>query len=296
MSASSADLKPTYKHLIVVGLGLIGGSLAMAARDRFSDITITAVDTDEKTLQFALRSNIADHVSRDLPSVLEDDTLVVLACHLNGAMDALKKLAPLAEGKNVTLSDVGSCKRPIYNLGLELAPHHFIAAHPMAGKEFSGINNATGLLFAGQSFIICPQPDVGATRLETLKRFIVGLGAIPRNLTPEKHDYYMAYVSHLPQFYSLALTNLLYHREPGHLLSYHGGGIDGQLRLAASPHSMWGEVFEHNQDNIKVVIEELSSTLKDASDLMGAEGLKAWFDRSNQIHQEFHNLNVGMPL
>ena len=123
-----------------------------------------------------------------------------------------------------------------------------------------------------------------------MQAFVEGLRGIPRTVTPDDHDRYMAYVSHLPQLYSVLLTNLIDRHEPGHLLSYHGGGIDDQLRLAASPHTMWGEVFAENADNLRAVAREMGVMLGEMDDILDAPKLALWFERSNRLHQDFVSL------
>ena len=285
-----------FEHLTIIGAGLIGGSIAMAAKNAFPPLHIRVVDPDEETLQYALRHGIADDVSRTLPASWEENHLVVLATHLRAAQQLLNDLAQtLAPGDaDITVTDVGSCKRRIFQTGKACLPGRFIAGHPMAGREFSGIGNATALLFAGKSWLLCPdEATVDQVRLERLKAFLQGFRAIPRTLDPASHDEYMAYVSHLPQLYSILLTNLLDGHQPGRLLSYHGGGIDDQLRLAASPYAMWGEVFAENADNLRAVLSELGGLMAQAAPLLDQpDGLARWFERSNRLHRDFNALKA----
>jgi len=225
----------SFKYLIVIGLGLIGGSIAMAARERFADIHIQGVDTNAETLQYALKHKVIDQASLTLPEQFEDRHLIVIACHITPSMAILREIASRIGGQSILVTDIGSCKAEITASGQEMLPTQFIAGHPMAGKEFSGIEHATPLLFAGKSYLLCPHSQTDSHRLETLKGFISSIGAIPKLIDAEKHDRYMAYVSHLPQLYSVLLSNVLYRNEPGHLMAYHGAGLDDQLRLAASP-------------------------------------------------------------
>ena len=293
--SSTPEGTSPFRHLTVIGLGLIGGSFAMAARERFPELKIRAVDTRAEALQYAVKHKIIDQPSLVIPDFYEPKHLVVLASHLSDTMTALPEIARHVQGQDVLVTDVGSCKRAITALGIELLPEQFIAGHPMAGKEFSGIENATSLLFAGKSYLFCPHEGTPPDRLAALTGFIRDLGGVPRLIDPERHDRYMAYVSHLPQLYSLLLTNLLYEHEPGHLLTYHGGGLDDQLRLAASPYAMWRDVFEQNGDNLHHVLTELQHIIRQAAPLLGeqGEGFAPWFARSNEVHQEFHALKMS---
>lgn len=284
-----------FKHLTVIGLGLIGGSFAMAARERYPDLAIQAVDSNPGSLQYAVRHHIIDRASLTLPPVLEAGHLVVLATHLSDSMQVLETLAPRIRDEDVLVTDVGSCKRAITELGKQLLPDRFIAGHPMAGKEFSGVTHATSLLFAGKSYLFCPHEQTDPVRLKQLQDFVKGFGAVPRVIDPPTHDRYMAYVSHLPQLYAVLLTNLLYRHEPANLLTYHGGGLDDQLRLAASPYAMWKDVFNQNADNLLEVLKELQSVIEEARPILENDenGFAPWFERSNEVHQEFHAIRLN---
>lgn len=287
-----ADLP--FKRLTVIGLGLIGGSFAMAIRERFPDWQIQGVDPNAEALQYALKHKVIDKASLTLPAEWEESQLIVIACHLSPSLEVLNQLAPLIQGKNILVTDIGSCKQEIAELGKTLLPTEFIAGHPMAGKEFSGIEHATPLLFAGKSYLLCPHSETDSHRLETLKGIIKSFGGVPRLIDAEKHDRYMAYVSHLPQLYSVLLTNLLYRNEPGHLVAYHGAGLDDQLRLAASPYAMWGDVLLHNADNMTKVLTELRDIIDEAIPLLKEPGaLESWFGRANEIHRQFQTMRAS---
>lgn len=287
-----------FNRLTVIGLGLIGGSLAMAARERFPEWTIRGMDPNAETLQYALKQQVVNEVALTMPERWTESEreahLVVIACHLTPALAVLRQLAPLVKGKNILVTDIGSCKQEITALGQELLPDQFIAGHPMAGKEFSGIQHGTSLMFAGKSYLLCPHKDTPADKLEALQDFVKALGANPRLIDAEKHDRYMAYVSHLPQLYSVLLSNLLYRNEPGHLVGYHGAGLDDQIRLSASPHGMWGDVLLHNADNMTKALTEMREIIDEVLPLLKQPGaLEPWFEHANEIHRQFHIMRVN---
>jgi prephenate dehydrogenase len=302
----------SFTHLTMIGLGLIGGSFAMAARAVHPDLHICGVDPDTETLTFALQNDLVNEVSQTLPTAypgchLPGHHLIVLANHLSQSEAVLTQLhkilspdsqalgmkntgespQPSSETRSFLITDVGSCKRSVCDLGKSLFPHHFIGGHPMAGKEVSGVRQAASLLFAGKAYLLCPHPDTPSFALQKLEAFVKSLGALPKLVNPHDHDRYMAYVSHLPQLYSILLTNLLFSHEPGKLLSLHGGGIDDQLRLAASPYAMWGDVFGENADNLKSVLQELKALIEETETKLGTPAMADLFTRSNLVHQEF---------
>lgn len=317
MTRSQPDvILPPFQRITLIGLGLIGGSLAMAVRERLPDWQIVGVDPHADTLQYALKHRIIDQASLSLPTDWDTPQLVVLSAHLNSNLDTLERLAPQVQGKSVLVTDIGSCKRAISALGQRLLPEQFIPGHPMAGKEHSGIEHAASLLFAGKSYLFCPHNQTPSEPLEQLQGFVRTLGAIPKLIDADQHDRYMAYVSHLPQLYAILLTNLLYRNQPGHLLAYHGGGIDDQLRLAASPYTMWREIFNHNADHLRDVLGQLRGLIDEIlpqldaapSTMPGSDATPAapsmdtlppdlgdWFARANQVHQQFHLLRINRP-
>ncbi|MBY0403943.1 MAG: prephenate dehydrogenase/arogenate dehydrogenase family protein [Cyanobacteria bacterium] len=306
----------SFTHLTMIGLGLIGGSFAMAARAVHPDLHICGVDPDTDALTFALQNDVVNQVSQTLPTEypgyhLPGHHLIVLANHLSQSETVLTQLhkifSPLSQASDLQalektfpgerlqpsgthsflITDVGSCKRSVCALGKSLFPHHFIGGHPMAGKEVSGVRQAASLLFAGKAYLLCPHSETPFFALEKLEAFVQSMGALPKLVNPEEHDRYMAYVSHLPQLYSILLTNLLFSHEPGKLLSLHGGGIDDQLRLAASPYAMWGDVFGENADNLKTVLQELKALIEETETKLGTPAMADLFTRSNLVHQEF---------
>jgi prephenate dehydrogenase len=285
-----------FEAVTIIGAGLIGGSFAWLLRERFTpeELTITLVDPDEATLQMALRRGIATHVQLRLPETFTGSHLVVLATHLDRNEALLTEVAKRVAGNDVLVTDLGSCKRRMTDLGFQLLPQQFIGGHPMAGREKKGFEHASSLLFLNKRFLLTPHPDFEARPLlNKLKMFIELVGMIPVVMDAAEHDEAMAYVSHLPQLYAVVLTNLIAQHRPGHLLAFHGGGIDDQLRLAASPAEMWAPIYAHNADNMTVVLDEMIRILQDMKlDLAVPERMKTWFETSNTIHSAYQQLKA----
>jgi prephenate dehydrogenase len=293
-----------FRYLTVIGLGLIGGSLAMAARQRFPDLVIQGVDPRAEALQFALKHEIINEASLTLPERFahspQERHLVVLACHLSQSMEILQSLEGIIQPEdNVLITDIGSCKRTIVDVGREQWPKRFIAGHPMAGKALSGIENATALLFVGKPYLLCPHASTDPELLGALEQFVADIGARPQSVDADRHDEYMAYVSHLPQLYAVLLANVLERKHCEKMLSCHGGGIEEQLRLAASPYAMWGDILRQNGDNLAQALGELRTFIDEALiDLQNPASAKAeetWlarFERANHVEGLFQVLRA----
>jgi prephenate dehydrogenase len=151
---------------------------------------------------------------------------------------------------------VGSCKRQICALGAELLPGQFIGGHPMAGRETTGIQNGTSLLFAEKRYILCPDARTPAEALDKLETLVKAIGSTVKHLDPDTHDRIMAYVSHFPQLYATLLSGVLKQNKPTQLMQYQGAGLDDQMRLAGSSYPMWKDVFELNADNLAEVLRQ----------------------------------------
>lgn len=264
----------------------------MLLRDRFPSLHLRGVDVNEGALQLALRKGIIQAASQTLPTTFEGQHLVVLASHLPVNTAMLEALAPVVSTlPNVTVIDFGSAKRSITALGDQLLGEQFIAGHPMAGRETSGLETASSLLFVGKRFLLTPLPQhAESPRVQGVLSLLNQAGMRPVLLSAEEHDEVMAFVSHFPQLYAVLLTNVLAKHRPGFVLGFHGGGIDDQLRLAASPYAMWGPVFAENADNLRPVLDEMIASLQQLKASLDAPELKDWFDTSNQIHHAFQQL------
>jgi prephenate dehydrogenase len=321
-TTSTLEDNPTpFASLTVIGLGLLGGSFAMASRSRYPGIPIFAVDPNSDTRAYARKHQIVDHCFTDISeaidrlgkkwshnSTLIEESLasqsvdaphlVVLACHLEKNLELLEIIASTVTLGSVIVTDIGSCKRAISQKAEEFQLSCFIPAHPMAGKAVSGLENATDLLFVDKGYLICPLAMNQEKDLQRLKGFIQKIGGIPRSLSAEEHDRAMAYVSHLPQTYATLLANLLSENQPEYLLQCFGAGLDDQLRLAASSYAMWGDILKQNNDNIRAALSGLRDQIDAA--LSVPDSAAYWeqrFKKANETEQTFQkakkNRSVG---
>ncbi len=299
MSSSDSTLFETvcpFDHVTIIGAGLIGGSFAWLMRERFDheNLAIHLIDQNESTLQSTLKKGIASTAKPQLPNDFTGNHLVVLATHLDGNEALLREVATRVQDENVLVTDMGSCKRDITEIGFSLLPHQFVGGHPMAGREKAGFEHASSLLFYKKRFLLTPHPDFkGEALLLRFRHFLEQVGMIPVLMEAHEHDIAMAYVSHLPQLYAVVLTNLIAQHRPGHLLAFQGGGIDDQLRLAASPAMMWTPIYQRNADNMKAVLDEMIGLLQTMRDnIDNPVAVQEWFNTSNTIHTAYQQLKL----
>ena len=250
-----------FRRIGIVGFGLIGGSIALAARRRWPTIRIVAVDENavaKEAAETGLADRAGDHIE-----LLSDSDLVVLAAPVLSSIDLLPQLPPVV-GRDALVTDVASTKRVIV-AAAEATPLAFIGGHPIAGAVHSGCRHARADLFDGRSWILTPRAD-HAPQLEPLERFVRGLGGTPHVMTPELHDRYLAIISHLPQFASSALMHVVGKTGGDMALELAGPGLADSTRLADSPPGIWKDIAVTNEDALRGALDELIRALEHLRD------------------------------
>ena len=218
------------QHLSIIGTGLIGGSIALAARQYLTNCQISAYDSDPDAIAAAIRLNAIDR-SLPLTQVGRDASLIILCTPVGQFESVLREIAPtLSAGTVVT--DVGSTKRSITKLAAELLPAgvEFIGSHPMAGSEKRGMDAANADLFQRAVCMVMPKPTTPPAASEMVETFWSKLGMNVKRLLPEEHDRIVARISHIPQVVAMALAAI----QSDKTLPYAGKGFKDTTRIAAS--------------------------------------------------------------
>jgi prephenate dehydrogenase len=256
-----ADEAPVFERIAIVGLGLMGGSLAMAIRQRWARGLIIAIDSKD-VLEEAMRSHTADVAGDDLVIASEAD-LIVLAAPVQQNVATLGRLADYVTG-DVLVTDMGGTKVTTLAAAQTLpARMRFIGGHPLAGAAAGGFAAARPDLFAGRPWLITPPADVRPDDLERLQRFITDLGAHPKRLAAEAHDHMIGYLSHLPQLTASALMHVVGEHAGAEGLALSGRGLRDTTRLASSPPAIWRDIAETNAANIADALDELIGVLQE---------------------------------
>lgn len=242
-----------FRRIAIVGVGLIGGSIAMAASRRWPAMAIGRIDAGD-----------------DLGGVSEAE-LVVLAAPIRVNIALLEALtARVVSGTLVT--DAGSTKRHIVAAASLLPSLHFIGGHPMAGAARGGPAEARADLFDGRPWILTPQPDHAPQSLARLEQFVEGLGGVPHIMTPELHDRFVGAVSHLPQLTASALMHVVGTLAGDAGLELAGTGLHDTTRLATSPPDIWRDVAATNADVLREALDALIGSLTDLRDSLESGG------------------------
>lgn len=256
---SGGDAGPApFERIAIVGFGLIGASIALAARRAWPSALLIAVDRKD-VIETAMRMHAADVGGDDLVMTAGAD-LVVLAAPVRANIEILGELPSHVPGEAI-VTDVGSTKRDMMAAATALpARLRFVGGHPLAGASVGGLDASRADLFTGRPWILTPAGD-RTDGVDKLSSLVSGLGARVRLMTPDAHDSVVAYLSHLPQLAASALMHLVGERAGFDGLALAGRGLSDTTRLASSPADIWRDITATNQDNISRAIDELVDIL-----------------------------------
>src|SRR5690348_2702716 len=250
----TADSKPLFTKVALIGGGLIGASMAHAIRRGGVSAPIAGYAARQETFDKAKKVGFAHSLHRELEPALRNADLVVLATPV-GTYGELAKAAAPHLAKNAILTDVGSVKAAVVR---DVGPHvprgvHLIPAHPIAGTEQSGPEAGFAELFDGRWCILTPVENTDPAAVEALKTFWEGLGSQVEIMEPKHHDLVLAITSHLPHLIAYNIVGTANHLEQvtnGEVIKYSAGGFRDFTRIAASDPTMWRDVFLNNREAV----------------------------------------------
>jgi cyclohexadieny/prephenate dehydrogenase len=263
--------KPVFEHVALIGLGLIGSSIAHAIRRGGLAERITGHAKSETTRRTAERLRLCDAVCADPAEAVAGADLVIL-CTPVGSYGALAEAIAPALTAGATLTDVGSVKGAVVR---DIRPHvpgdvHFVPGHPIAGTEHSGPEAGFAELFDGRWCILTPLPGADAEPVARLKRFWEACGASVELMTPEHHDLVLAIVSHVPHLIAYNIVGTASDLEQvtqKEVIKFSASGFRDFTRIAASDPTMWRDVFLNNRE---AVLEMLGRFMEDLTSLQRA--------------------------
>ncbi len=251
---------PIFDKVAIIGLGLVGGSIALAARERWPGGLVIGVDRKD-VLELAMVRHAID-VAADDPVVLAEAELVILAAPVRQNLELLAALDDHVPGSAV-VTDVGSTKREIVAHAQSLpARFTFVGGHPLGGAPRGGLGNARPDLFVDRPWLFTPTSDADGPALERLQQFVAGLGARPHLMSPAQHDRLLAFLSHLPQLTASALMHVVGTAAGADGLALTGRGLIDTTRLASSPVSVWRDICASNADELGLALDALITDLR----------------------------------
>jgi prephenate dehydrogenase len=324
-------------HLIqrvaILGTGLIGGSFALAVKKYASDLHITGWDRSDVVRAAKSRHAIDEAHDADLSAAIAHADLVYIALPIAVTLDLLPEIAKHA-APHALITDACSTKLRIVQSALEIFHHEagplFLAGHPMAGRELSGIAHADPDLFQRQTYALITAP-VGAAnagaglpsgpptataeasaralesdpdpssdphrsprdpRIAAFLKLLEKIGARPLWLGAQQHDYAVGLVSHLPQLAAVALASFLYDRldENGLPITLSGPGLRDSLRLAGSPYATWRDIILTNREILSAELDLFARRLDDLRERLNSRELESDFDAANELYKLLRSL------
>ena len=279
----------SIRQITIIGTGLIGGSLGLALRKNGFPGRI--IGCDRPTILTRAKRAAAIHAGVTHPvEACKGSDVVVLATPVGAIIELIERLAPTLSSE-ILVTDVGSTKAQVVSraqksFGSE-TPQQFLAGHPMAGKENSGIEFADANLFYGAVWFLTPVPGqkIKAGRIAEYVAWIKKIGARSEILDADAHDQLCAWISHVPQMISTALAATLVseYSESAPLLESGGRALREMTRIAASPYSMWRDIALTNKTQIAEALQKLEQELAHIRENLGTRELELAFEQAHKL-------------
>jgi len=247
-----------FRKVAVVGVGLMGGSLAKAIKKHRLAREVVGMSRRQSTLTAALQEKAIDKGFHDVKKAVANADLVVLATPVSIINNMLSTMGPFLK-RNCIVTDVGSTKASIVHIAEKKLPKHvhFVGSHPLTGSEKKGIQNADVDLYKDAFCILTPTDQTNKSACEKVKRLWTKVGARIKILTPDEHDRILSYISHLPHVLAYALIETI----PKDCLEYAATGLKDTTRIASSSPQVWNDICIGNSKNIIHSLDELVKNL-----------------------------------
>lgn len=279
------------RQITIIGTGLIGGSFALALKRRKFAGRIVGCDRDAVLAKAQMRGVIAAGFSNPGDAVRGSE-VVVLATPVLAIVDLIERVGPVLPAQSL-LTDVGSTKSLVVERALKVfgknAGKRFLAGHPVAGKEMSGVDYADPDLFQNAPWFLTPLPgqNIHEGLFAEFAGWIDQVGARVALLPPDEHDRLCGWISHLPQMISTALAATLVEEfgEEAPLLAAGGRALQEMTRISASPYSMWRDIAISNKENLEDALLKLEQRLAHIRENLGTKQLAEEFEKAHQLRK-----------
>jgi prephenate dehydrogenase len=270
----------------IIGLGLMGGSFALAMRKIYKDkLEIVGYDHNDQHCLEALELGIVDRVAEELLEFAEFD-LIILAIPVDAIVATLKSLTFVSQ--KTTIIDFGSTKQKIIQAIPPEIRQNVVAAHPMTGTEKFGPSAAIETLYRGKVIVFCNIEESGKHQARVAREIFSKLGMKIFYMDASEHDKHAAYISHMPHAVSYSLANSVMAQEnPKAIIALAGGGFKDMSRIAKSSPNMWIDIFRQNRENLLEAIESFKKELNYCQKLIEDKNwdeLYKWMKSANKLH------------
>jgi prephenate dehydrogenase len=270
-------------RIAVLGVGLIGGSIGLAAKEHVEGTEVVGFGRDPERLRTAHERGAIDRAAGSVEEAV-DGAELCFACAPVGALPELVRAALDASGPDTLVTDVGSTKQDLVSRAQD---SRFVGGHPIAGAETAGVEHARGDLFQGAVWYLTPHEQSGGLLYERLHRFLRDVGAQPVAVDAETHDRLVAVFSHLPHVLANVLALQAYERlfDHGHELRQVGPSFRDMTRVAGANTAMWSDIYRSNRAAIVEEIRRFRRTLDEVEHRLEAGEVEGWNDASREARR-----------
>lgn len=278
------DFKLQDSRIAIVGLGLMGGSLALALKGKCA--ALYGIDSDHATLELALAKGIVDQIDSDPVKLIPQADLVILATPVPAIIEFIQKLPSFSEKASIVF-DLGSTKQDILQ-AMSALPENFdpIGGHPICGKEKLGLVNAVASLYQDAPFVVSSLDRTTPRAKSAVREIVSAIGANRIEMTAEDHDRILAATSHLP----FVIASALAHSTPCDYAPLVGPGFRSTSRLAGTPSHMMMGILRSNRDNILKAVQSFRSSLEELEDALQDENFAELENILNQSRLSYQSL------
>ncbi|GHH98189.1 prephenate dehydrogenase [Neobacillus kokaensis] len=300
-------------RVFVIGLGLIGGSLALCIKKQHKEVTIKGFDINREQARLAKMLGVIDEAAENIPEGAKDADLIIISAPVNDTKSIIQALSNLPLKPEVIVTDTGSTKVTIVNTASILRKQGitFIGGHPMAGSHKSGVSAAKEILFENAFYLLTPDDNVEAVKVERLKEWLKGTNAKFLTIAPSNHDYLTGIVSHFPHIIAASIvrqTEKL--SESEHLIPrLAAGGFRDITRIASSSPKMWKDILLHNREVLIELLSQWQDEMNGVKDLLetgNGEEILDYFSQAKRFRDglpqkekgaipSFYDLYVDVP-
>ncbi|MCB1214746.1 MAG: prephenate dehydrogenase [Deltaproteobacteria bacterium] len=289
-------MAPIFEKIAILGLGLLGGSLALDLQHKKLSSQIYGYNRSPKNRGLALKRKACHQVFDSAKEAVKEADLVVLATPVDSMISLVQEIGPFLKPKTL-LTDLGSTKASLVSQLPKLLPKgvYFLGGHPMAGSHQSGMAQARLDLFKEKFWFLCPNPQeekkpIAKKLKNNFKKLIQKLGAKPVFLEAKAHDRLLANISHLPQMLAYALMHSQLNIDQGLGLAYAGSGFLDTSRLAASSPEMWIGIAKENQKPLLKALQNFSKSLNKIEKALERKDFKSLTKYFEEVSQERQKL------
>ena len=270
----------------IIGLGLMGGSLAKAIKRYGIAKKVFGFTNSERNKKDILELNLVDELV-DLETLKKVSDVIILAIPVDAIIGMFPNFLDIDE--NTTIIDMGSTKEYIVKSIPTKIRKNFIAAHPMTGTEKSGPKAAIDDLYEGKTVVFCDLEDNGNLHVNKAFKIFQEIGMRIVVMDSNQHDIHACYMSHLPHILSFSLANtVMSHEDPKSIIALAAGGFKDMSRIAKSSPRMWGDIFKQNRENMLESIKSFEDQMNEAKKMIEEEryeDLENWMKKANSLHE-----------